>query len=368
MNLIAYNSTYLFDNIKNRADVSLFSSLFRIFVTNMTVVDRTFSIKTPFNVSLLDSCRLPEYSLDMNIDYDTVCFERARKLMDHSLKTNRKIAVMWSGGVDSTLILVSFLISCNKEELKNISVLMDNSSISENRDFYYNYVLKNFHLIPSDHFSKIIGNDDYLLVSGEGNDQLWGNIFVCNEYEQTTKKSAQELFDQQFMADYVTKKINLPKQRSEKLIGILSKPLQKSPWKEPTVYQFLWWLNFTIKWQNTYIRSCLYATPRENFCLKPEENYTTFFHSDGFQLWAINKIVKDGKFVEDNSIASYKKQCKEFIFKFDKNYDYRMNKGKSGSLSKVILNKGTTNYITESNELINKIQFDQIYQPQNDFI
>ena len=287
--------------------------------------------------------------------------------MHHAVTTNRKIAVMWSGGVDSTLILSAFLTSCTNEELRRIVVLMDNSSITENPSFYYSYVLKNFVLMPSDRFSRIIGDDSYLVVNGEGNDQLWGSIFLCSEYEQVTKTSAHDFFNADLFSQYIRSKSKLSEERSHQLINILSKPLQKSPWKTPTVYQFLWWLNFTLKWQNTYIRSCLYASPRDGFCLKPEENYTTFYHCDGFQLWAINKIVKDGKFVEDSSVASYKKQCKEFIFKFDKNVEYRNNKGKTGSLSKVILNKSTVNYIDDRANLINSIPFNEVYNKENSF-
>ena len=376
-NIIAYNSVYYFDReyseqflkFRHLEDVRLFGGMFYLFSRNMSVIDRTNTIEIPLNVHKLDNCKMPSY-VNFDKSLDEIASSRARYLMIHAISTNRKIAVMWSGGVDSTLILVSLLKVCTKEELSNVVVLMSQDSIIENPEFYTKYVLRNFNLIPSNNFSNYIGNDDYFYVTGEGNDQLCASLFVIEAYKlfHNDDNVAFEEFDVEKMIEFISKKTSFNKKDSEKFYGVLNKVVDVAPFKIDTVYKFFWWINFSLKWQNTYIRSTLYAKSDNRQSLKPEQNYTTFFHNDEFQLWSMNTIHKKGKFVDDTSTSSYKKDCKEIIYNFDKNKDYYLNKGKTGSFARVVQSKNTVNFVTSDMEFYPHIDFMEIYNPNNSFV
>ena len=99
-----------------------------------------------------------------------------------------------------------------------------------------------------------------------------------------------------------------------------------------------------------------------------EENYTTFFHNDDFQLWSINTIEKYGRLTKDDDNSSYKEVCKEIIFDFDGNVDYRLNKNKYGSFGKVIMSKHASNFVTEDMVFHSEMDFMEAYNKDNDFI
>lgn len=377
-NIIAYNSVYYFDRqyseefpkIRHLNDVRIFGGMFYLFARNMSVIDRTNTIDIPLNVHKLDNCKMPEY-IKFDKSLNDISESRARYLMDHALSTNRKIAVMWSGGVDSTLILVSLLKTCTTKELQeNVVVLLSQDSIIENPKFYTTYVLKNFTLIPSNNFSNYIGNDSYFYVTGEGNDQLCASLFVIEAYKlfYNDNNIAFETLDIEKMIHFISKKTSFNEPDSSKLFNVLNKVVQVCPFKIDTAYKFFWWINFSMKWQNTYIRSTLYAKSKNRESLKPEENYTTFFHNDEFQLWSMNVIDNNGSFVKDTSASSYKKDCKQIIYDFDKNDDYYLNKGKTGSFARVVQSKDTVNFVTSDMQFYPHIDFMEVYNPNNSFV
>jgi hypothetical protein len=376
-NIIAYNSVYYFDrefsnvwpSIKHMHDVKLFGGLFYLYARNMSINDRTETIKIPLKTSVLDCCRLPEF-VEKDVPFEQVCNDRARLLMDQAIAGKRKLAIMWSGGVDSTLIATSILKNCTRDEIaKHVVVLMSQDSIIENPKFYDNHILPNFELMPANNFAHIIGNDDYFYVTGEGNDQLFASLFVIEAYKiyWEGKVSPHDSISDDNMIPFIKHRTKFSTEESTKLYRILQKLCDASPVKITTPYQFFWWCNFALKWQNVYVRSMLFAHPINRAGIKMEENYTTFFHNDDFQLWTMNTIHKHGKISKDDSNSSYKEVCKEIIFDFDKNQDYRNNKNKYGSFGKVIMSKHASNFVTENIKFYTDLDFMQAYEPNNDF-
>jgi hypothetical protein len=375
-NIIAYNSVYYFDReysrifpeIKKMDDVRLFGGMFYLYARNMSINDRTDTIKIPIKTTLLKNCARPTYR-QLEKPFEQICNDRAVELMSRAIQGNRKIAVMWSGGVDSTLILTSFLKTCSKENLKRITVLMSHDSIIENPYFYDNFILPNFELMPANNFAHIMGNDNYFYVTGEGMDQLYASLFVIEAFKifWDSKSAPFEPITEDNMIPFIQHRTKFNEKDSIKLYYILKKLCDAAPIKIDTPYKFFWWNNFALKWQNTYVRSMLFSHPINRQSIKVEENYTTFFHNDDFQLWNMNTIERDGSMIKDDSNESYKQKCKEIIYEFDGNLDYRLNKNKYGSFGKVIMSKHAANFITEDMGFHTDLNFMEAYNPDNDF-
>lgn len=377
MNIIAYNSVYYFDrefstifpSIKHMDDVRLFGGLFYLYARNMSINDRTETIQIPLKTSVLDFCRLPKFEV-ADIDFERVCNDRARLLMDRAKAGNRKLAIMWSGGVDSTLIATSLIKNCSKDELKNHAVvLMSQDSIIENPKFYDKHILPNFELMPANNFAHIMGNDNYFYVTGEGNDQLFASLFVIEAFKvfHSNAESPYQPITDELMIPFIQHRTAFNNLDSTKLYRILQKLCDASPVKIQTPYQFFWWCNFALKWQNVYVRSMLFSHPINRDNIKPEVNYTTFFHNDEFQLWTMNTIHKYGRIGKDDTNHSYKEVCKEIIYEFDRNDDYRKNKNKYGSFGKVIMSKHASNFVMDDMKFYTDLNFMEVYNPNNDF-
>ena len=122
--------------------LQLFRKMFLSNNPNHFIHDRTGNITVPFRTSSIPNMDLPKF-VKMTDSYSDVCDARAIELMEFATKRSKKIAVMYGGGIDSTIILVAFLRNFKPEFLrKNLIVLMNGDSIDENNNFYLDHISK----------------------------------------------------------------------------------------------------------------------------------------------------------------------------------------------------------------------------------
>jgi hypothetical protein len=368
--LIFYNSFDIFCNSKNKEKRSLipggnqFASFFQIFSENITCIDRNGIMQIPLKTKILDHLKIPEYT-KFDTSFSDICDERAKFLLHKSEHIkHRKIVVMYSGGIDSTLILCSFLKHATPKQLDNILVLLSEKSIDENPNFYYNHIIKKFKCESSWKFQYFLGNDDYLFVTGENADQLFGSQ-VNDEF--TRDKPYTDLFRpihemEGQILDFLGSKLNDGhKQYAEPFFKLFEKMVSKSPIELNSVYRFFWWINFTTKWQSVYLRIIPYS--KNTKTLKLEENYTTFYHTKEFQLWSLNNTNKFSYDVDQCG----KKIAKQYILDVNGDVSY-LNKPKMGSLSGLARRKEYVYTIDSDMNYINEYPSEEYYNCENDFV
>src|SRR5690606_38195778 len=99
-------------------------------------------------------------------------------------------------------------------------------------------------------------------------------------------------------------------------MDLFEKLFAAAPCPVSTNADFLWWINFSLKWQSVYFRMLTYAS---DFVLKDIdgdfiENY--FFHfygTEDFQLWSMNNPEK--KIL--TTWEEYKQEAKNVIYGFN---------------------------------------------------
>lgn len=367
--LIFYNSYNIFVNPANKDKLnevpggSLFTTYFHIFSQNITAIDRTNTITVPLKTTIMPHMVMPEF-VKFEKSFEEICDDRARFLLNKAKQDNRKIAVMYSGGVDSTLILVSFLKTAKKEDLKNIIVLLSDGSISENPNFYYDFIIKNFTCISSYRFPYFLGDDEYFMISGENADQLFGSQ-VNDHY--TRNSSYYDLFKP--INEVKDKIIHWFKYRikddynikyAEDVFGLFERIVNNAPIPLNNAYKFFWWINFATKWQSVYVRILPYSLNKNT--IKLEENYTTFYSPKEFQLWSMNNtdcLVK-------NTPGTSKYVAKEIICDFTKDFSY-MKKPKLGSLALIVKQKEMIYSLDKNMVFRNEYPGKEYYNYGNDF-
>jgi hypothetical protein len=366
---IFYNSYNIFINRANNDKLDkmpggkLFTAYFHIFSRNITAIDRTHNVSIPLKTKLYPHLEMPQF-VKFDKSFEEVCDERARFLLNKAKQDNRKIAVMYSGGVDSTLILVSFLKNATKEELKNIIVLLSDSSIRENTNFYYNFVIKNFTCVSSFRFPYLLGNDKYLMVSGENADQLFGSQvndnYIRNSPYSDLFRPIDEVKDR--IIYWFRQKIEDDYNRvyAEDIFDLFKRIVDNAPIPLENTYKFFWWINFVTKWQSVYVRILAYAVNKKG--IKVEENYTTFYSPAEFQLWAMNNT--DSFVREEPGTTKY--VPKEIICDFTKDYSY-MKKPKIGSLSTIVKQKEMSYGLYEDMSHAEEYPGEEHYNYGNDF-
>ena len=154
----------------------------KVLHTNVSLVDRTEKIVMPYKFQLYSDFKMPTDLTNFNMSYTDCLLERAEELYSLSVKLKVPLKIYYSGGIDSTLILVSFLMIQEKKNIKeNIIVSMSPESIRENPNFYYQHILPNFKLESSENFSNDF-DKKCIIVGGEFNDQLFGSIAIYKVY------------------------------------------------------------------------------------------------------------------------------------------------------------------------------------------
>jgi hypothetical protein len=151
------------------------------------------------------------------------------------------------------------------------------------------------------------------------------------------------------------------KKYAEPILKLFTKLVESAQIDIKNVYQFYWWLTFTLKWQSVYVRILPYSLNKDT--LKLEENFTTFYHTKEFSLWALNNFTKFSE--EPNTMD--KEISKQYIFDVNGDKDYS-KKPKIGSLHTLVKNKNIIQTIDDNLNYSNEYPGEKYYNFKNDFL
>ena len=198
-----------------------------------------------------------------------------------------RLVVFHSGGIDSTLI-VSLLISHpDWHELKKVTWLAVNEdSQIENPDFFNEIVLPNFgtHLLASNQFYDIINDKKNVCITGECADNLFGSLTLKGYMDSTGtfETAIHGNWKLESLPWLLDKGKNLREERED----MLNRLVAASPVPIETNHDFLWWLNFAMKWQAVKYRMAMHS-PTAQQAEYMAGNVVNFFDSEQYQQWAL---------------------------------------------------------------------------------
>ncbi len=230
------------------------------------------------------------------------------------------IYVLWSGGIDSTVVLTAILRNWPSEDLKRITVLCNKDSINENRNFFTT-VAKNFKIATSsadfEQYCKL-GH----VITGELGDQLFGHDLV-GKCEEVAGEGAIQA-DWKVMAPKVLK--SLFGDQGINFYETYRPIATEAPFELKSAHEFFWFLNFTQKWQHVQLRSLMSNTwtdPKKYF-----KKVLHFFDTEYFQIWSIHNQGAKIK----TTWHSYKYSAKEYVVDYTKDESFH-NKLKLPSMT-----------------------------------
>lgn len=359
--LLSKNSQ--FQNL-NKQDVCDWYSIYKLINLNVSLVDRCDKLTSPYVFH--NYFPMPTVPVGFNKTYKEICIERATQLVKHSHAIGKPIVILYSGGIDSTAVVISFLLAT--QDTSNIIIALNTASIQENPNFYYNHIRGKFKLLPSERTLDLL-TGDYIMVGGEFNDQLFGSD-IMSEYQKVYP--VEELFQPYSQSNIVPffESVGLTNKEANIWFGLLDNHMRTNGRCEiKQVKDFFWWLNFSFKWQSVYFR-IISRTARRDLINSEflDLYYHQFFNTDDFQRWSMmnpdKKIVKDWR--------GYKITAKEFILEYTKDQEYFANKVKMGSLSGIFRQRTVPDglcYDTDTGEYLfaDTVNADDFYDPDNSF-
>src|SRR6056300_1006790 len=100
---------------------------------------RKGTLDTPWNAPSNPLYAMPELKF-INDTLPDLMDNRAVELYNEAKRTNKKLAVMWSGGIDSTGVLSAFLKNIPTIDHEMIEVVLTTLSIFENKEYWLKYI------------------------------------------------------------------------------------------------------------------------------------------------------------------------------------------------------------------------------------
>lgn len=254
---------------------------------------------------------IPQIPSSFSLNFREVALNQASRLWSgHS--QNGILNILWSGGIDSTVALVALLMTLPKGN--KIAVYCNLSSIIENPDFYQN-LLQNSDVILRNS-SMLHDGEAQTFITGDLGDQVFGSEllfrisreFGFENLQLPYEKVVPELFRR-----------NCGSEGGAFLYERYHPIVNESPFPIRTAFDFVWWWNFTQKWQGVAFRKkCFF---------EPEHRFIHFFESEDFQLWSIFSHEKK----IGSRLETYKLPAKEMIYEYDRNENYFKYKKKTSS-------------------------------------
>lgn len=273
---------------------------------------------------------IPDYNKNFKKTYEEITDQRCMEL----LKTcqDRPWIVLWSGGIDSTVILSSLIKNASRQQLKNITVSLNFASVYENPKFFYDYVKPNFKIINStnQHCDKYLNN--YYLIDGNPADMLQGSGLGLQGQHFGLDLSGPWQNNSGLLLDFLSRQVGTKGaewlvERMEKNINSISSEKQLVE----TLSDWFWWINFNWKWS----ANRLHAMDHQNLKdLSPYfKSFKNWYDTTDYQIWSITSgrysLINDGSRPGD-----YKKPSKQYIYDLDKNDYYYKFKSKSLSTAR----------------------------------
>jgi len=327
-------------------------------------IDRTGTITTPVrNRSLFP---IPEFRT-FTKSYEEVCDDRAREILGSAEKLGVRIYVLYSGGIDSTCLLISLLKQATPQQKKNIVVLLSHESIAENPRFYEEHIRGKLKVESSIMFVNLLGGND-ILLSAELNDQVLGSDLIAKMIARYGSSVIHKPYDRSQVVAIFSDILSGDTQTAAFYLDLFERIREVAPVPIDTNFEFLWWVNFTTKWQACLLYVLLFTSPRNARAVTKDyldTRFLAFYNTDEFQLWALNNLDKRIK----DSWASYKWVAKEVIYDYTRDAEYRDNKTKVASRNVILRQHYVPNKLLDENmRFSNDFAPETYLEPRNDFV
>jgi hypothetical protein len=345
-------------------DVIQWSRIYNLIGVAVCMNDRSATLRQPLRLSVYDRCKLPSLE-GPTMTYDDCADKRAQELWELSKRLDKPLGIMWSGGIDSTMIVVSFLRQFPAAELKDrVRIVTSTEATFENPTFYKDHVLPNFDFIVSERLPWLF-DGSHIIVSGELNDQLFGSDLIRNFLVREGSDNINSAFNKDFIFNYINSRVKHDGVTSAMVDAIITSSQNYGVTLEKNT-DFFWWYNFCFKWQAVHFRFYALTFPRFTAGIDEEfdRNFVhPFFETADFQRWSIRnpqvRYINDWK--------NYKLEAKQSIYNFDGNKDYYANKIKRPSLQTVFYQRPLNEAVTDNFEILEKFNPTDFYNPDNDF-
>jgi hypothetical protein len=312
---------------------------------------RAGTFTTPWNATSPYRCALPELTAEHR-SLSELMDIRGQEIYNNAKESNRKIMVMWSGGIDSTSIIVSLLKAIPAVEQKDMLVIcLSPDSVLENLNFYRQYISNK---IPVVHRLNVDLNneflDQYILLHGDPGDALFGPSSGKYKHLMDLNKHLLPYRDNIDLLYGCLSSNEFPETGPWIVDKIVANLDEVKPDNVKTIADWFWWQYVNFKWEGSLWRPFHSASMRKNqqeAITETNSRYyldNVFFNADYFLQWShtnLDRLFPGGP-------ESHKHEVKQYIFNFNHDHAYQKYKTKIISMPLNLVNGIEKNFYQQS--------------------
>lgn len=344
----------------------------RRFNPNRFVSRNTSIWTTPWPQEIIPKYAMPDPDPDFKLTFEECSDLKALDIKRRIHETDEKFAILWSGGLDSTPMVVALIRNLSDEELKNVSICTSMTAVVENPTFWKNHIYGKFNIIETAHakYDWLILNG-YTPVTADDGDCIFGTAIglgLYTNWESYARKA--DLSDDSFahirsiiprfndsevhysqFKDLLISYFNIPPNQAFPIAGQANPNTdfgrtlynkfdlncRTAPIEIRSLHDFFWWMIFNVKCLNCSVRNSIYFNNNVNpgQAIMAQENW---YNDELFQKWSMNNNNNGQKI--GGSSSTYKQAARDYIFKLDKNSWYNTFKIKLPSMNLITYQQG----------------------------
>jgi hypothetical protein len=293
-----------------------------------SIIDRTATLNQGFAYAVLDP--IPAPATD-GATFAELCDAAGAAIVAEALRDGRGITVFWSGGIDSTSALIAVMKAALAQGCGDrVRIMLSLDSVLEYPGFFLRHIGGKYPVAAVSHPISEALNPADLTVTGEHGDQLFGSHLLASYVRRGIAG-----------VDYLDA---LPLVLVERLRSVrdayrvqryLEPVIAAAPVRIRTLFDCLWWLNFSLKWQEVTLRLPVFRGQEASITHRALRH---FFRSDRFQTWALANTPGH----VPPTWVRYKDAAKRYILDFTGDRVYYRDKEKADSLRNVMANPAST--------------------------
>ncbi len=287
-----------------------------------SIIDRTRSLAQGFDYAVLDHLPAPG---DDGLSFAELCDARGAEIIAEARREHRGIAVLWSGGIDSTCALIAIIKAATaQQELGRVRVMLSMSSIHEYPGFFLRHIDGQVAVQPVTHPIAEFLDPGLLNVTGEHGDQLFGSHLL----QSYVRRGVAHADYREILPLVLLERLRNPLS-ARRVRRYLEPVIATAPVPIRSLFDCMWWLNFTLKWQEVSLRLAVFRGDETRAVV---DSLRHFFRDERFQRWALAHTP--GRPVA--AWTDYKEVAKRYILEFTGDDRYFRTKEKEDSLRNVI--------------------------------
>lgn len=290
-------------------DVQCLRELFRIWPFGpRSIVDRTGAMRLPLALETMPGCELPPLS-PRPLPFRECMLNRASEILAFARSKGVPVAMMWSGGIDSTGALAALIRAGARRS--EMMVLLGEDSIRAHHLFFERQIRDHFDYYSSAQWYTLL-TGQLVFVTGEPADQLMGTVMLWRGHEGLLN-----VFYRQAMPEAFTG-LGMSRPSLDRWMAAFEESLRRAPCQISSFADATWWMTFTLFWQECVLRPYLKFANREQASAL-REFHRPFYDSPDFQRWAIARIEPK----VEHSVTSFKRVIKDFTYELDRDIEAR---------------------------------------------